>query len=507
MSFELNWSKASALAKNFADDWSLEEQVQVPGGAIVGFDANGIQFAHVGGLESLSTRTPFSADTVVRYASVTKHVFCAMVLQHSDIIKLDDRLGQHLPELQPPLCDVTVGQALDMTAGLPDTRECLTLLGLSVYTETNAQRLMEFLATFTRLNFEPGTEISYSNTGYRLVETILERHGFRFNDFVEQQIAARLGTYLTAPDVWNDTVIGLAPGYWHNGSKWQLSAAGLHISASGSLAGSAKALAAWGQALVCNSHGFDGLLADLSADRHMKDGRVTSYGLGLRWNIIDGKRFVGHGGSHPGYKTYLLLDPEEKTGIVVVANREDVNSYKLARDVMATLHDLTIPQASSTLPQGLYATEQGAYWAEIGAASINYLDSEDTLYDVGNGVYSSTSPSSPVSLQFDGHALVGEIGYAARTLLPVTPHKAGKELDGHWTADLYGAQFDIIDGEIVMGIGPTRNTMPLEDLGNGRWLFTLHDGPWTKRVCLHRLDENHLELVLSRSRMIEYKRK
>lgn len=503
MSLELNWGKASELAKSFADTWSLEE----PGGAIVCFDANGVQFAHAGGLESLSTRTAFSADTVVRYASVTKHVFCAMVLQHSDIIKLDDRLGQHLPELKAPLSEVTVGQALDMTAGLPDTRECLTLLGLSVYTETEAKRLMEFLATFTRLNFEPGTEISYSNTGYRLVETILERHGFRFNDFVEQKIAAALGTFLTAPDVWNDTVAGLAPGYWHNGSKWQLSAAGLHISASGSLAGSAKALALWGQALVCNNHGFDGTLAQLGADRHMKDGRVTGYGLGVRWNTIDGKNFVGHGGSHPGYKTYLLLDPETKTGIAVVANREDVNTYKLARDVMAVLHGLALPEASSTLPQGLYATETGPYWVQVGAASINYLDSEDTLYDVGNGVYSSTSPSSPVSLKAEGDKLVGEIGYAARTLLPVTPKKAGTELDGHWTADLYGAQFDIVDGHVVMGIGPIRNTMPLEDLGNGRWLFTLYDGPWTKRVCLHRLDENRVELVLSRSRMMEYTRK
>ncbi|MGU3576281.1 serine hydrolase domain-containing protein, partial [Brucellaceae bacterium C25G] len=480
MSLELNWSKASELAKNFASAWSLEE----PGGAIVCFDANGVQFAHAGGLESLSTRTPFSADTVVRYASVTKHVFCAMVLQHSDIISLDDRLGQHLPELQTPLSEVTVGQALDMTAGLPDTRECLTLLGLSVYTETEAKRLMEFLATFTRLNFEAGTEISYSNTGYRLVETILERHGFRFNDYVEQKIAASLGTYLTAPDVWNDTVLGLAPGYWNNGTKWQLSAAGLHISASGSLAGSAKALAAWGQALVCNSHGFDGVLTRLSADRHMKDGRVTGYGLGVRWNVIDGQSFVGHGGSHPGYKTYLLLDPATQTGIAVVANREDVNTYKIARDVMANLHGLSVPEAASTLPKGLYVTEHGPYWVQVGDASVNYLDSEDALYDIGNGVYSSTSPSSPVTLYLEGDKLVGEIGYAARTLSPVTPTKTGNELDGHWTADLYGAQFDIVNGEVIMGIGPTRNTMPLEDLGNGRWLFTLYDGPWTKRVCL-----------------------
>ncbi len=43
-------------------------------------------------------------------------------------------------------------------------------------------------------------------------------------------------------------------------------------------------------------------------------------------------------------------------------------------------------------------------------------------------------------------------------------------------------------------------------LGNGRFLFTLVDGPWTKRICLNRLDENRIELVSSRARMIEYSR-
>ncbi len=58
-----------------------------------------------------------------------------------------------------------------------------------------------------------------------------------------------------------------------------------------------------------------------------------------------------------------------------------------------------------------------------------------------------------------------------------------------------------------MGVGPVRNVMPLTALGNGRFLFTLHDGPWTKRVCLHALDDNRVELVLNRARMMEYRRR
>lgn len=502
MSTHADWNAASLAAKVFSRSWAKDE----PGGVIIGFGPDGVKFAYASGLESLSTGVPFTANTVVRYASVTKHAFCAMVLKHGDVIGLEDRLGDHLPELQSPLADVTVGRALDMTGGLPDTRECLTLLGLSVYTETEAGQLLDYLASLKRLNFDAGSEISYSNTGYRLVEAALERKGFRFNDFVKSDIAQQLGIFMEAPDVWNDPVAGLVPGYWKSGEKWQLSSAGLHISASGSLTGSGMALTKWAQALVNGEGPFKGLLDRLSADRRLSDGRATGYGLGLRWNEVDGKRFVGHGGSHPGYKSYFLLDPTAKTGIIVVSNREDANTYKMARDCMAALNGLSLPETNCTIPDGLYVADSGPFWLEMRNGIANWLDSEDTLYDIGGGWFSSLSPTSPVRLRWTGTELEGEIGYVPRRLKPVKVGPLGHELDGHWQAPSYGASFDIKDGHLIMGIGPTRRAMPLEDLGQGRALFTLHDGPWTKRVCLHRLQDDRIELVLSRARMIEYVR-
>ncbi len=79
-------------------------------------------------------------------------------------------------------------------------------------------------------------------------------------------------------------------------------------------------------------------------------------------------------------------------------------------------------------------------------------------------------------------------------------------IDNNFSLDT-GLILELLDGDaVVMGVGPVRHRMPLKALGNGRFLFTLKDGPWTKRVCLHVLAENRLELVLSRARMIEYSR-
>ena len=496
----VNWDAAEKAAKGFSATWGNDE----PGGAIIVFDASGPQIVTSGGLESLSTKAAFTQDSVVRYASVTKHAFAAMVLANSDVIALDDSLSRHLPELQAPLADVTVGQALDMTGGLPDVRECLTLLGLSVFTETKSGPLLDFLFRMTRLNFAAGSEISYSNTGYRLVEAALERKGLFFRDYIRAQGDA-LGIALDAPDVWNDPVDGLAPGYWHDGKNWQLSAAGLHISASGSMTGSATALARWVGALLKGEGALVGIFDRISRSRTFADGSETGYGLGIRQVKLGGRTLYGHGGSHPGYKSHFLVDRETGTGIVVVANREDVNAYKIALETMAALTGEPLPVASTALPDGLYVSETGPWWIEINGATLNYLDNEDTLYEHDGDIVSSRSPTSPALLKQDGNDIVGRIGHAERRFHPVAAETVPADLSGLWLSP-EGAMLEVDGDAVVMGIGPVRQRMPLTSLGNGRFLFTLVDGPWTKRILLHRMSNDRLELVLSRARMMEYRR-
>ena len=495
-----NWKAAQACAARFTQSWGKDE----PGGAVIGFDAHGIHFAEAGGVESLSTLAPFTAASVVRYASVTKHAFCAMVLAHSDKIGLDDPLGQHLPELKAPLRDVTVGRALDMSGGLPDTRECLSLLGLSVYTETKAGPLLDFLARQTRLNYDVGTEISYSNTGYRLVEAALERQGVFFRDFVHQR-GVQAGATFDAPEIWNDPVIGLVPGYWRDGEHWQLSAAGLHISASGSMTGSGESLAKWLIGLLGNEGSFAGVLEQLSATRQLADGRPSGYGLGLRRTILGERSLIGHGGSHPGYKSYFLLDPIQKTGFVVVSNREDTNGHKIALESMAALTGEALPRPSTALRDGTYVTESGPWWIKVAGSTVTYLDADETVYEDEGPWVSSRSASSPMRLTMQGEAIVGEVGHAERRFLPVEERAVPPSLSGVWNSS-EGASFEIENGSVIMGVGPVRHRMPLQALGSGRFLFTLKDGPWNKRVCLNLLGADRLELVLARARMIEYRR-
>lgn len=500
-----NWQHAAEVAQQITQSW---QQPGAPGGAIVLFDAQHIHSTHCAGLADLAQQTPFNADSVVRFASITKHLFAALVTGPGRrYLQLDDRLAQHLPQLTGANGQVTVGQALDMSSGLPDVRETLSLLGLSVYNATSAAELLDFLAQEGDLNYAPGSEISYTNTGYRLVEEALKAKGVRFNDLLQQYVCEPLEINLVAPETWFDIVPGLVPGYWQNGTQWQLASAGLHLSASGSVTGSIHHLTRWLQSLLADSGPGAGVLQRLTAPRNLNDGRTSGYGLGITSSTLGSQTLFGHGGSHAGYKSYFLLHPEHKYGVAIVANREDVTTSESALRVMAALLNRTLPEKGHDLTPGLYVAEQAADWLEINGVTATWLGAGETLWRADpHGDAVSLSSTFPITLRHEGEAIVGEIGHASRRFVPVHADSASLEqLQGRWFAQPWRSEM-VIEGEnLIMGIGPAAIRATLQSLGGGRVLATAQDGPWEKRFVIAR-EGDALRLQLNRSRVVRFSR-
>ncbi len=501
----LEWQRAAAVAEEIVQGW---RQPDAPGGAMVLFDARQVQSAHCAGLADLAQQTPFSLDSVVRFASITKHLFAALATGPARrYLSPDDRLVDHLPQLRGANGQVTVGQALDMSSGLPDLRETLSLIGLSVYNATTDADLLAFIAAEGELNYPPGSEVSYTNTGYRLVEEALKAKGVRFDALLQQYICQPLDISLTAPETWFDVVPGLAPGYWFDGSRWRLASAGLHLSASGSVAGSLRHLTRWLQALLSDSGAGAGVLQRLSAPRTLADGRVSGYGLGLASSQIGTQTLFGHGGSHAGYKSYFLLHPERHAGVALVANREDIATSESALRVMAALLNRTLPEKGHDLVPGLYVGEQEAEWLEIGGDAATWLGASETLWrGDAHGDARSLSSTLPLRLRHDGAAIVGEIGHAPRRFVPAQPDSASLQaMQGRWFLPQWRSELEIVGERLTMGIGPAALVARLQSLGGDRVLATAQDGPWQKRFMLQRRGDE-LRLVLNRSRVVRFTR-
>ena len=495
----LNWQQAQKVADEITADWGKPGE---PGGAIALFDGENIRSISAGGLADLAQNSAFDGNTVVRYASVTKHIFASLVTgAASQHLGVEDKLVTHLPQLSGENGQVTVGRALDMTSGLPDVRETLSLLGLSVYNATSAASLLDFLTEMGDLSYPAGSEVSYSNTGYRLVEEALKAKGVLFSALLNDQINQPLGINFTAPETWFDIVPGLVPGYWQHNKQWLLASAGLHLSASGCITGSVTDLSKWLQHLLREEK----TLNNLAAPHYLTDGRETGYGLGIAHSKAGQVRLVGHGGSHAGYKSYFLLDPQQKVGLALVANREDVASYDSALAVMAALLGQTLPVKGHSLTPGLYVAEAGSDWLEVNADSINWLGAGENLYHSDRpGEAVSLSSTFPVRLKQDGGVISGEIGLVARTFVPVAADNLSLDaVQGRWCIPSMRSELVISGENMILGIGPAAITATLVPLGNGRLLATAQDGPWQKRFTV-QINGDALKLVLNRSRIVKY---
>ncbi len=441
----MHWTRAAETAAQIAAEWTSEGG---PGGAILLFDERELRAEACGGLALIEHALPFGAETVTRYASISKHFLAALLLRDR-AIALNDTLGAHLSVLHPALGEVSIGHALDMTGGLPDAMETLWLLGVPITAAIGRDALLRFVASLDAANFPPGTELSYSNTGYRLIEAALEAKGVGYETALRDRFFAPLGLSIRLAEDWRMPVPNLAAGYWRGPRGWERGSYGMHFSASGGLAGSARDLAVWAQALLADRAPGDALLDRLSSPRHMADGRESGYGLGLAWSHAGGRALVGHGGSLPGYKNHFLLDPEARAGVVVLTNREDADAHGIALRVMAALHDaaLPAPAGAGALPEGIFAADTGPFWLRLGDGRATFLGAEEALYPQADGWFASRSPTMPMRLRPapDG-AIEGEIGHAARRFRPVAANAAAdRDWSGEWLCPEQGAPFAIAE--------------------------------------------------------------
>lgn len=505
-----DWTAALAEAKAVVAAWNAPGAA--PGGTILLFDRDGVRGEASAGLASLAHRIPFTARTPTRFASITKHVLCAFALRQG--LDLDTPLGGLLPGLPAPFARVPVFRALSMTSGFPDLLQSYLLCGVPASAMVDAASLDAFTQALPGLDFEPGTEMSYSNTGYRLVEQALARRGVIFGDWVEGPLNDALGTGFRFPGGWDRPLDRLADGYWREGSgrPWRTGGYGMALSASGALTGSAEDLATWLRALLRGDAPVGDVLPRLGMPASLADGRLSHYGLGLHVTTIGGRRLVGHGGHLPGFKNHFLLDPEAGLGVVLLSNREETEPFAPVLRVMARLLGIAPPgMAPHALPHGLHVEAEGPAWLEIRDGGATFMGAGDTLL-AGDSRDEAValSPYLPMRLRRDGSGIAGTIGHALRRFRPVEPGvRVTPAMAGTWRAPRQHAHLTIditADGAAfaAIGSGPLHRRAALSPLAPDRAVMPIGAMPWPGRACLWLRAPGILRVATNRSRTIEF---
>lgn len=293
------------------------------------------------GSANLDYRLPITPNSIFDIGSTSKQfsAMAVLLLEQDGRLSIDDDVRKFVPELRDYGSTITIRHLLNHTSGL---RDYLTLASLALLDDDDFYTDDDVLAMIARqreLNFAPGTDYLYSNSGFFLLSTIVKRvSGKSLRAFAEERILKPLAMSNTHfhdnhAEIVRNRATGYAPLDGPPGNRFQISMSTLDMVGDGGIYTSVSDLFKWDQNFYSHKVGGKDLLAKMQTPSRLKDGKELKYGLGLFVEPYRGLPTVSHGGSWAGFRAELLRFPEEKLSVICLCNLASTNPSQLARRV------------------------------------------------------------------------------------------------------------------------------------------------------------------------------
>ncbi len=290
-------------------------------GCAVAFSHNGkLVINRAYGSADLERDTPITSNTLFDAGSVRKQFVAAAILILADEGKLSltDDIRKYIPELPDYGRTITVDHLLTHTSGIRDWQPLLNLAGGDPTAMTMILRQRE-------LNFNPGDEWSYSNSGYVLLPEIVTRvSGTPFAEFVQKRVLEPAGMKSTT---YRDDPLFLiknrAIAYTKEKDRWKMDMyLGNERGGAGALFTTAVDLVAWQDSLNANRLGAF-VTAKLMEPAILNNGRKLSYARGQQIEPFrGGGQLIWHSGGAAGYSALSGRVPQLRLSIAITCNQD-----------------------------------------------------------------------------------------------------------------------------------------------------------------------------------------
>ena len=311
-----------------------------------------IVFEKAFGLAELEHNISNTPQTIFESGSVAKQFTAAalVLLQQDGKLSLDDPVKKYIPELPDYGAPLTIRHLLNHTAGLRDWGAVLSLTGVGRGDRVINQDLaLDVIIHQRALDFTPGSEYSYSNSGYNLAAIIVERVSKqKFPAFVDERLFKPLGMKNSSwRDDYQRIVPGRAQGYSRQGNgPWRLNMPFMNVYGNGGMLTTVGDWMKWNAMLDSQSLGAP-LVSALETRGVLNDGRKISYALGLVVDNYKGLKDVSHGGATAGYQTFLARYPDNKVSVGVLCNGTSPSAGGIAEGITEEIFG-PFPETSKT---------------------------------------------------------------------------------------------------------------------------------------------------------------
>ncbi len=383
-------------------DWNKPNH---PGGAI-GIVQNGkTVFSKAYGLASLEYLVPNATGTLFNIGSVSKQ-FTAMgivLLHQQGKLSVDDDIRKYLPELPQFSHTISIRHMLHHTSGLRSLHAMLALAGWRVDDSRTNEDLNRFMKNQRDLNFKPGDEYLYCNTGYMLMVDIIEKvTQEKFTDWIKKSIFEQLGMIDTyAEDNYSRVVPNNATSYSRGrNNEFERNVEFWGYIGSGNMHSTTGDILKWLANFYNPQPGWEARFKMLQTLDKFNNGEENTYAFGISTWEFNGIKGIGHGGGIGGFSARMCVYPAEKLSIVILTNfssssagRKERLITELLLENVATEEDEPLNNSTKTvtLSNIELAKYEGSFWNDKDNYARKIYLKKDTLR-----YYRSENSESPI---------------------------------------------------------------------------------------------------------------
>ena len=316
------------------------------------------------GLANESTKEKLNENSIFELASVSKQ-FTAMgivLLKKAGKLSYDDKISRYIPSLGF-YGNITIRNLLNHTGGLPDYMGIMDSIFDKTKIATNRDIINIFAKRKPPILFEANTKYEYSNTGYALLASVIEKaSNMSYKNYLDKVIFKPLkmtNSFVYTRRLAPRKISNYAFGYIYNDKLkknilpddfgetdmvvWLDGIVG-----DGTVNSTTGDLLKWDQALYTNVLINDEDRKEIFTPATLQNGKKTNYGFG--WQIENNKKIgaiVNHTGGWPGYATYIERDIDSNKTIILLQNNErSTFPIKQIRDILYGIVKPDIKQRS-----------------------------------------------------------------------------------------------------------------------------------------------------------------
>jgi CubicO group peptidase (beta-lactamase class C family) len=288
-------------------------------------------------MANLEHNIPLTPKSVFRIGSTSKQftAVCMALLEEEGALSLDDSLRKFLPQMPEYAEEITIRHLIHHTSGFRDYLTLAEIAGIRDDDYFTDAEVVDLLARQKELNFRPGEEHLYSNSGYFLLSQIVKKaSGKSLREYAEEKIFQPLGmTNTHFHDDHTRIVKNKASGYApKKGGGFVISMTTLPMTGDGGVFTSVEDLFLWDQNFYDNRLGNSGqaLIEKIQTPGVLNNGEKLDYAFGLVVSEYKGLKMVSHGGSFVGFRADMIRFPEQRFSVILLANLSTFNPSVMA---------------------------------------------------------------------------------------------------------------------------------------------------------------------------------